>query len=272
MAYPDSDFDRLELYQKPDRKPAGERASRNTRMQNDPLPPLPSPDWRPAPPELELADGEIHLWRIFLDRPISAAVRDWLDATERARGARLSGDVARRRFESAHVAKRRLLADYLERHPADLGFTIGDQGKPTLAPSSGQTDPLEFNLSHSADLALLAVSRGRPLGVDLEKLKPINRALRIAERVFSATELARLKALPPAQRSDGFFRAWTRFEARQKLSGEGLFGPGGDRPEADSEGFVPAPGFVAALAWPRGPVSLRFFAFDDPGYRSEAER
>jgi 4'-phosphopantetheinyl transferase len=232
-------------------------------MDTDSLSSPPSPVWRPAPAEPDLADGEIHVWRVFLDHPRAASELAWLDSSERERSARLGDNTARRRFASAHIAKRKLLAAYLGLSPAELRFTVADKGKPSLDRSSVQSTPLEFNLSHSAGLALLAVSRDRPLGVDVEKLKPIDRILRIAERVFPTNLLTRLKALPPERQTDGFFRAWTEFEARQKLSGEGLFGAKAQVSEMNSEVFSPAPGFSAALAWPRGVATLRFFVVDD---------
>jgi 4'-phosphopantetheinyl transferase len=82
---------------------------------------------------------------------------------------------------------------------------------------------LEFNLSHSRELALLAITRDRPVGVDVECLRVLSGdVLDLSDTQFSETECKALRALPPAERRTGFFRCWTRKEALIKASGEGL--------------------------------------------------
>ena len=149
----------------------------------------------------------------------SAADEALLDDEERARAQRFVRPPDRRRFVLAHAALRLLLARCLELRPALVRYENAVHGKPRLAPG---LPSLEFNLSHSGGLALIAVARDRAVGVDVEQVREITDAQSIAETHFSAAERALLRSLPPAERRDAFFRCWTRKEAVIKAIGEGL--------------------------------------------------
>jgi 4'-phosphopantetheinyl transferase len=187
----------------------------------------PSPSWRIAAPDdpPPLGADAVHLWRVRLDPPV---VGDdaWglLSDAERGRALRLLQEHHRRRFVAAHAALRRILAGYTARPARALRFTVGPHGKPSLAESATSRGKLEFNLSHSADLGVIAVARERPVGVDLERWKREMNHLELAERFFSPAERASLRAL--AERPDdlvhGFFAAWSRKEAYLKARGEGV--------------------------------------------------
>jgi len=102
-----------------------------------------------------------------------------------------------------------------------LRFVIGPHGKPRLA--NAPID-LRFNLSHSSERALLAITIGHEAGVDIERERSIE-TLDLADRFFSAAESATLRALPPADQVPAFFRCWTRKEAFVKAIGNGLAFP-----------------------------------------------
>ncbi|MCW2573775.1 MAG: phosphopantetheine-protein transferase [Frankiales bacterium] len=143
-----------------------------------------------------------------------------LDDEERARSRRFVHRVDCYRFVIAHAALRLILARCIDVDSAAIRYEHGDHGKPRLAPGLGR---LEFNLSHSQDLALLAITRDRPVGVDVEWLRVLSGdVMDLSETQFSETERKVLRALPPAERRTGFFRCWTRKEALIKASGEGL--------------------------------------------------
>jgi 4'-phosphopantetheinyl transferase len=108
----------------------------------------------------------------------------------------------------------------LESVPAAVCFKYGERGKPLLD-MPGHA-PLHFNLAHSGDLALVAVSRCCPVGVDVEEIRPMNDAQDIAARFFSQREARELDGLPFNQQREGFFNLWTRKEACLKATGEGL--------------------------------------------------
>jgi 4'-phosphopantetheinyl transferase len=163
----------------------------------------------------------VHVWRTSLDDlfPHVEGLAGTLSAEERQRAARFVVEHARLRFIVGRAILRDILSRYLYVAPTALRFEYGDEGKPALAGSDGS---LQFNVSHSGPLALYAVTRGRSVGVDVEKIRPIPDAERVAERFFSSTERAALRALPEEQRLDAFYACWTRKEALVKALGGGL--------------------------------------------------
>jgi 4'-phosphopantetheinyl transferase len=179
---------------------------------------------------LTLSHGEVHVWRASLDQPpgVAARLRLTLSEDERGRAARFHFERDRVRFVIARAALRAVLSRYLDVPPGNLRFSYGAHGKPSLSPefAAGPAGGrLEFNVSHSHTLALVAVARGRALGVDIERLRADADERRIAERFFSAQEVATLCALPDAQQPRAFFDCWTRKEAYIKARGEGLSFP-----------------------------------------------
>jgi 4'-phosphopantetheinyl transferase len=205
---------------------------------------LPENLWQPGPLSLRLAPDEVHVWRFSLDRTDVELARlaKTLSAEERGRAARFHFERDRRHFLAGRGLLRALLARYLDCEPAGLRFRYGPQGKPALR----TTDPLRFNLAHSAGLALLAVSAGREVGVDLERVDETLPHEEIAKRFFSAREQAALSALPAELRAAAFFACWTRKEAYLKANGGGL------SVELDSFDVALAPGEPARLLEVRG--------------------
>ena len=157
---------------------------------------------------------------------------------ERRRSRRFVRATDRRRFTLAHVALRLFLARCLGIEPTRVLYENGDHGKPHLVPGLA---PLEFNLSHSDELALIAATRDRSVGVDLERVRDVRDLLDIADTHFSLAEREALRSVPQADRRAAFFRCWTRKEAVVKASGEGL------ARELDSFDVDLAPGSTSAL-------------------------
>lgn len=182
----------------------------------------PSPIWTPAPLLITLENPQVHIWRISLDppTPLLHSFETTLNADELHRANRFRTPALRRKFLAGRGALRAILAAYLLRDPSTVTFAYESHGKPVIAGET--TARLEFNLSHTADLALLALAQGRPLGVDVEERKPMDNAEKIISRFFSPREQADFLALPPADRNAAFFRAWTRKEAYLKAKGTGL--------------------------------------------------
>ncbi len=145
-----------------------------------------------------------------------------LDAQERERAQRLRRPQDRNRFVVAHGAMREILAQALGCAPEALVFQRGRHGKPRLAGPGDGARRLDFNLSHSRDLALLAVGWGMVLGVDVEYWRDPIDVESIARRVFSERERRSLAALPTAFRQEAFFLGWTRKEAYVKALGRGI--------------------------------------------------
>jgi 4'-phosphopantetheinyl transferase len=117
-----------------------------------------------------------------------------------------------------------ILGSYLASNPSRLVLQYSEKEKPSLYPSSSE-GPLEFNVSHSGSIAMLAFSRGRAVGVDVEALRDNFDHEAIARRFFSAEERRQFTDLPPAERYHCFFRCWTRKEAYIKAHGAGPVAP-----------------------------------------------
>ena len=136
----------------------------------------------------------------------------WSSEDEAQRAARFHFAVDRDHFIAAHGCLRDIPARYLPIEPGQLSFSNGAYGKPFLSGVSAEGG-LEFNLSHSRDFALVAVTRNHPVGVDVEYVRRDIPREKIARRFFSEHELSDLLSLPLTRRETGFFNCWTRKEA-----------------------------------------------------------
>ncbi len=128
----------------------------------------------------------------------------------------------RRSFLLSHGALRTLIGSYLEISPEKAQFIQGSHGKPKLVGGGGTAVPLEFNMSHSGNVVLLAFSSTCELGVDVELIRPLEDMAGIADRFFSREESEELFSLAPEERERAFYLCWTRKEAYVKAVGEGL--------------------------------------------------
>ncbi|MGZ4830286.1 MAG: 4'-phosphopantetheinyl transferase family protein [Candidatus Angelobacter sp.] len=216
----------------------------------------------------EIEPAEVHVWRVSLIRPEVEVRwhRQFLSPIEAERADRYYFDRHRNRFIVARSVLRQLLGTYLHLDPRVIDFAYGPQGKPdVVAPQNPYR--LRFNLSHSGELALIAVSLSRELGIDVERIKPDIAGLEIATRFFSPEECAKLECVLPNMRVDAFFDCWTRKEAYIKARGEGLSIP------LDSFEVAFAPGVEPALLQAKtshdAPSRWRFHALHpDPGYKA----
>ncbi|AYG69903.1 MULTISPECIES: 4'-phosphopantetheinyl transferase superfamily protein [unclassified Rhizobium] len=162
----------------------------------------------------------IDVWSWRLDAPPTdlGASTTLLSLDERARADRFIHDHHRLRFVAARSGMRLILGRYLGLPPQAIRFNYGDHGKPSV--SAGGAASIRFNLSHSADLAVLAVSDRYELGVDIEEIRFLKED--VAKRFFSRREYGTLRSLPAECYLDGFYRCWTRKEAFIKAHGAGL--------------------------------------------------
>ncbi len=149
-----------------------------------------------------------------------------LDARERARAARIVHERNRVLWARSRGVLRALLGRCLNADPRELRFELGRHGKPALQGGMGHALDLRFNLSHSGELALVAVTAGREVGVDVEVARDPPRGavdgLAIAARVLGPEQLRRLQGLGEEERTAEFLRAWTLREATAKCLGTGL--------------------------------------------------
>jgi len=171
-----------------------------------------------TPPELPLTAA--HVWKRSLhgsDAELEAC-HELLSEEEREKAARYRVERPRTDYILTRGTLRSLLSKYLRTTPQEISFRYTQYGKPFLA---NDTD-LAFNVSHSEGLALLAFTRKRDIGVDVEKFRPQTDALKLAERFFSVHERESLRSLSSDELHTAFFRCWTRKEAYIKAKGEGL--------------------------------------------------
>jgi 4'-phosphopantetheinyl transferase len=165
----------------------------------------------------------VRLWTLSLRLAPHALARaqSLLAPDEAERAARFTFEDGRHRAIAGRGQLRAILGRSLGADPAALEFAYGPRGKPALAgPWAGAG--WHFNLAHSGDLALLALTRAGPVGVDLERIRPVTDSTRLVSRFFSPREDAAFRALPEEQKPAAFLRLWTRKEAWLKATGEGI--------------------------------------------------
>ena len=226
--------------------------------------------------------------RVCLDQPDERvrALAAVLSTDEYERAERFQFAKDQQRYMVGRACLRLLLAHYLEGdrgNPHSIALQYGPHGKPELVGPVNVTS-LKFNLAHSDQLALVALTRDHALGVDLERIRPLAALDRVAERYFAPEESAALRDLPMPARQVAFFRCWTRKEAYLKARGVGLSAdlhslaepiemdnPAGLVRDVGSAGevawwhlrsLVPFPGYVAALAVDAAPQRLLTWSFD----------
>lgn len=181
--------------------------------------------WAIPPEHLPLSENQVHIWRAFLtaSQEIRASMERVLSEEERTRVARFYFERDRHRWIIARGILRILLARYLQLEPQHVLFISNEYGKPALAPA--HESKLQFNLSHSRDIALYAVAWGRAVGVDVEYRKDDIEYDELAKVSFSPQEQAVLRPLAGEEKQTAFFNCWTRKEAYIKARGMGLFLP-----------------------------------------------
>jgi 4'-phosphopantetheinyl transferase len=181
--------------------------------------------WPQPPAELPALDAGVHVWAVRLD---DASVdlergRNLLSPDERDRAARFIFERDRRRYLAAHAGLHEILSRYLAIEPAQLSFDLGTNGKPNVAQALAPGG-IEFNLSHSNEVALVAVTLGHEVGVDIEHVREKFEFQDVADRFFTAQEVAAMRGLPSTLQRQAFFRCWTSKEAFLKAKGTGLSG------------------------------------------------
>lgn len=213
-----------------------------------------TPERSTTDPDLPAAvAARVDVWIIRLDATADLErARTALSPEETARAHGYADEKLRRRFVIARGASRRLLAAYSGTSPHTLLWRTGLHGKPSLG---GAGDTVRFNLSHCADLALLAVTDTRDVGVDVEAPNALSGAPAFARRFFPPHEASLLAAAPPPMRPVIRALLWTRKEACVKAAGgklvEGLGIPvalhGDPFTTADPLGHLPGEWTVTGL-------------------------
>jgi len=170
-----------------------------------------------------LPEDEVQLWRVDLEaiRANEPRWQEFLSGDESERASRFYFLRDRQSFVASRAVLRMILAGYLAADPGSLSFSYSKREKPSLGSAYAGSD-IRFNVTHSGDIAMLAFSRQREIGVDVEQIRSDVEVESIARRFFSTSERMQLAALPSEEKVDAFFRCWTRKEAYIKATGDGL--------------------------------------------------
>lgn len=166
----------------------------------------------------------VHLWGIELDGSPLCLERcaQWLDEEEQQRAARLVREEDRRRYMFAHGGLRAVLSRYLGVGPDAVELYRSEAGKPSLRSDLGAQPAITFNMSHAQGRALIAVSKGQEVGVDLERIRSDVEGAKLSERYFAPSEHAAIMQVTQDKRAARFFRYWVAKEAVLKAQGIGL--------------------------------------------------
>ena len=222
---------------------------------------LPAP-WVRSVRFMPVSTGEVHLWgaSVLTAAPAMTSLLRLLDATERSRSERFHFERDRDRFVVAHGLKRLVLGRCTGVAPSALRFATGSYGKPALITDGPH---LEFNMSDSGDIVLVAVALGVAVGVDAEaRTSDMDDAelTSVAVTAFSPAERAALARARTPDRRRVFFDTWSRKEAYLKATGDGVtlgldhFDVSAD--EHDARLIADRRELGAADRWGMGPLDL----------------
>jgi 4'-phosphopantetheinyl transferase len=193
----------------------------------------------------------VHIWRCRFDE---AACREpqlvsLLSRDEHERAARFRIECSRRQFMIARGVLRDVLSRYSQARPEEIRFNYSRYGKPYLDGSN--PDQIAFNLTHSENICLIAVTHGSALGIDVERVKSFENYESLVSEACSSEESATIRSVDSRSRAETFLQIWTRKEAHMKALGQGLSGdfrnsaPGA---QWTFHTFSPGDGYIATAA------------------------
>jgi 4'-phosphopantetheinyl transferase len=162
----------------------------------------------------------VDLWRGELCNEETLYQEYWniLGEAEQAHAGQLGAALQRQRYIEVHGRLRKILAQTVNESPSKISIKKTEHGKPYLA----DNPEVVFNLSHSANTLVIAVSRNCQLGIDIEHCKQRTNLQGLVDKCFSEEESAYWRTLPEAQKMHEFYRFWTRKEAFVKATGRGI--------------------------------------------------
>lgn len=179
---------------------------------------------------MELSQNQIHIWNIDLrnnDIDAENLYNEILSPLEKERADRLKSKQDQQRAIISRGLLRKKLGAYLQKSPKEISFSYNKHGKPFLN-STDLPMNIKFNVTHSNDLLLYAITLDREIGIDVEFIKHINKADKIVERFFSEEENSFYHSHSEDKKKWAFFTLWTRKEAYSKARGRGIGLPAKD--------------------------------------------
>jgi len=177
---------------------------------------------------VELSASDLHIWHISLDRNalLNKSFPALPSASEAQRTANMNHPELRQCYLKTRWAMRHILGCYLKTPAEKVQLHYAEQGKPALVSGKYALD-LHFNLTHSGEWALLAVTLGAQVGIDMEKVTQKLHPIRLAKRYFTQAVVAQLEELAEAEQQAALLKLWTQYEAYKKAQGVGLRGGDG---------------------------------------------
>jgi 4'-phosphopantetheinyl transferase len=173
--------------------------------------------------------SQIHLWLAFFDEitdpRLLGEYQRLLSREELQRQQRFYFERDRHRYLVTRAMVRTVLSKYADVGPRDWTFAVNPYGRPSIAAERAAPLGLQFNVSHTDGLAIMGITRGRALGVDVENVRTQRAAVEFADRFFAPDEAAALRALPASEQPQRFFEYWTLKESYIKARGLGLSVP-----------------------------------------------
>ena len=175
-------------------------------------------------PDFILQGNRIDIWSCESDalQGKQAEYFSLLSDEEKQRAQRFKFDIHRNQFIAFHGFMRMVLAQYLKIAPQEIIYSKGEKGKPFIDMPTNSISPIQFNLSHTQTVALLAVTLEKDVGIDIEHIDRKTDWKGICQRFFTEPEQKALFSLDKSQQEHAFYTLWTRKEAYMKVLGTGL--------------------------------------------------
>jgi len=177
---------------------------------------------------VKLKPSDLHIWHIPFGGKVLLEQKfpPLPSAEETKQAARFTHPELHQCYLKTRWAMRDILGHYLSVAPEQVQLRYAELGKPELIPGVHELD-IRFNLTHSGDGALFAVTLGTEVGIDMEKTAQKPRPVRLAKRYFTAEVVTQLRELSEAEQQAALLQLWTQYEAYKKAQGVGLRGGDG---------------------------------------------
>lgn len=174
---------------------------------------------------MKLSPSDLHIWHIpFGGKALLEQKSPPLPSEQETKqAARFTHPELHQCYLKTRWAMRDILGHYLSTAPEQVQLRYAELGKPELTPGAHELD-IRFNLTHSGDGALFAVTLGTEVGIDMEKMGQKPRPIRLAKRYFTEEVVTQLGALSEAEQQIALLKLWTQYEAYKKAQGVGLRG------------------------------------------------
>ncbi|WP_107670767.1 4'-phosphopantetheinyl transferase superfamily protein [Cyanothece sp. BG0011] len=181
--------------------------------------------WESPSKNLTINSQTVHIWKTNLEQSSIHVQNSFnlLNEEEKIKAQRFRFEKHQQRYTLARSSLRKILSFYLGISPQDIKFQYNEYGKPELLDKIN-TINLQFNVSHSENIAIYGITCDYLIGVDIEYIRPMSEAENLARRFFSQAEFEQISLLSSQEKEREFFKLWTAKEAYLKAIGKGISG------------------------------------------------